>query len=253
MLAAKYNKREYEEGRLTDEHVVELVKAWQEDHELEVDGMAGSLTRSTIDALLVPGVVQAGGWQPWDGPEIEQPCNRKEAYAFFGNPGAGTVNKAWVYENIVECHGKTQLPGVPAKWYVKIHQLVEPYLREGLRRARLAAPEYRIERLGGFVFRHIRHDKSRPLSMHAFGCAVDIDPKKNFSRRFKKGEAPEAWSPEWMEIWPDGLPRAFVEAMQSCGFAWGSDWDEDGLSSDHTYLDSQHFEWIARDGIASLV
>ena len=51
-----------------------------------------------------------------------------------------------------------------------------------------------------------------------------------------------------MKYWPKGVPRGFVEAFQSCGFAWGSDWDEDGLTTDHTWQDPMHNEWIARDG-----
>jgi hypothetical protein len=126
--------------------------------------------------------------------------------------------------------------------------MVEPYLREGLRRAQLSAPDYHVLRIGGFVFRHIRHDPSRPLSMHALGCAFDIDAKVNYARTFKRGETPEAWSEEYYKIWPRGVPAAWVQAMASVGFTWGNDWDEDGSTADHRWLDPMHFEWIARDG-----
>jgi hypothetical protein len=159
-------------------------------------------------------------------------------------------DKRWVRENIITVR---DLPGVPRKWYVKVHRLAEPYVREALRRAMVVAPEYKLERFGCWVFRHIRHDPARPLSMHSWGIALDQNPATNFARTFKRGTAPAAWSDEYNAIWPDGVPRAWVEVVQSVGFAWGSDWDEDSVSTDHTYLDSMHFELVQRGGQAHAV
>ena len=259
--AVEYNQKQLDLGKVGPEEITELTRFWQAGHDLKIDGMLGPMTLSTLESRLVPQTAprDPGGhvdWDRWfDGPLERQPKNRREVYDIFGNPGSGKVNPSWVRSNIVELHPKhgNQLPGVPGKWYVQVHKLVEPYLREGLRRARAAAPYYEIERIAGFVFRHIRHDPSRPLSMHSWGIAVDIDPHKNRGRSFARGKAPKAWSGEYMKIWPNGLPREFVEAMQSCGFAWGSDWDEDGATHDHTYLDPMHFEFVARDGKSALV
>jgi hypothetical protein len=179
--------------------------------------------------------------------------------AYFGDPetspGSDKLDKAWYKKNIVTRQGANSLPGIPPKWYFKIHRMVEPYLEEALRRAALVAPEYKIARAGGFVFRHIRHDPDRPLSMHAFGCAYDIDPGRNYAIMFrkgdklsKKGNPPVAWSEEYYRYWPNGVPEAYVQAMSSCGFTWGNDWDEDGSTHDHRWLDPMHFEWMARDG-----
>jgi hypothetical protein len=247
--AEAYNQARIDDGTLTIEEITEMVRYWQEGHDLEADGKCGPVTQSTIEAVLAPQVAPTV-WTPWNGPLENQPTNRSEVYAMFGSPGGVKLDLDWKKRNIIELHQKygTRLPGVPSKWYVQVHRLIEPYLREGLRRAMVAAPEYKIERIGSFNFRHLRHDPKRPLSMHSWGIAVDIDPQWNFSKTFPKGKAPKAWSPEYMAIWPNGVPRAFVEAMTSCGFAWGSDWDEDGATDDHTYLDPMHFEWIARDG-----
>jgi hypothetical protein len=205
-----------------------------------------SLWPSPVVLPEAPAIIRATEWKPFDGPLDRLPRNRREIYAMFGNPGVGSPDKAWVKTNIIEVR---DLPGVPRRWYVKLHRLAEPYWREGLRRAHIAAPEYEITRFGGYVFRHIRHDPSRPLSYHSWGIAGDQNPGTNQVEYFTaKRPAPEAWSPEYMKDWPRGVPKAFVEAMASVGFAWGSDWDEDGRTDDHTFLDPMHFELVRRGG-----
>ena len=270
--AIKFNDKEVAEGDFTKEHVVRLVQFWQEHHDLDDDGWCGTFTQKSLntdievawappvsDDLSAEDQFVDGKWLNWDGPETKQPRKYSEAPAFFGMPetskGSDKLNKKWYRENIVELQGKHALPGVPPKWYFKIHRKVLPYIREGLRRAMLVAPEYKIKSIGGFVFRHIRHDPRRPLSMHAFGCAFDIDPGRNYAIMFAKGDKlskdgppPKAWSPEYYKFWPNGVPEAWVQAMASCGFTWGNDWDEDGSTDDHRWLDPMHFEWMARDG-----
>lgn len=201
------------------------------------------------DETIEPGHI----WPAWDGPEAIQPRSYAEADLMLLVPPDhhSKENARWVASSIVECHGTgryPRLPGVPEKWYVHVHRRIEPYLREGLRRAQLSAPEYRIERIGGYVWRTIRHRPGAPLSPHARGIAVDIDPDQNRGITFKRGQAPRAWSAEWMRLWPACVTPAFVAAMESCGFTWGADWDEDGATDDEVWLDPMHFEWVARDG-----
>jgi hypothetical protein len=137
------------------------------------------------------------------------------------------------------------LPMIP-RGRIYCHRLVEPYIREALRRCQISCPDYKITRFGCFNFRHQRHDPDRPLSRHSWGIAVDVNPSENRGIYFKKGEQPEAFSDLWFDHWPKGMPREFVEAWQSVGWAWGADWDEDGKSTDHTYLDPMHFELVDR-------
>lgn len=246
----EYNRDQMNEGKLTDDMVTELVKCWQDSHGLEVDGYAGPVTLGSIQGSI-PSIITPTEWDKWTlGPLDQQPVNRKGVYTIFGNPGSGKVDQKWKRDNIIECHQShgNRLPGVPSRLYVHINKQIEPYLREALRRATASCPDYPIERLGGFVFRHIRHNSANPLSLHSWGIAVDINPHWNHGQTFKKGSGPKAWSDEWKAIWPNGVPKAFVQAFQSCGFAWGADWDEDGISHDHSFYDPMHFEWVARNG-----
>ena len=248
--AIKYNRSEMDEGSFSPAHIVQLVEHWQRTHDLRADGWCGLKTQASLDIAMPFVSAPDPSWTFWDGPMSVQPINRKTIYQTFGNPGGGELDKAWVRDNIVECHPRygNQLPGVPDEYYVQVNKHIEPYLREALRRAQAAAPNYKVIRVGCFNYRHMRHDPANPLSTHSWGIAVDINPRDNYSKTFLKGEVPIAWSPEWMKLWPAGIPRAFVAAFQSCGFAWGSDWNEDGDNRDHTYQDPMHFEWVARDG-----
>ena len=181
--------------------------------------------------------VQSGGWPRWDDGPLAGIVirNRADMYRVLGNPGVGKADKKWERANIVELHGAKAMPGVPGRWYFKVHRLIEPNMREAFRRAAIACPEYEIERAASYVFRHMRHDPKMPLSDHAWGAAVDVDPALNKAITFKPNKTPKPWSAAWMNLWPSGLPRGFVDAFKSCGFQWGGDWKG--------YCDPMHFQW----------
>jgi hypothetical protein len=202
--------------------VTTLVRSHQSTHGLTTDGKAGPATLARIED-----------------PPFQRPVDRADVYTRLGTPGHGTADPDWERANIVECHvrgDRPRLPGVPEKWWVKVNKHIEPSLRAALDLAREYAPEYSIERLGCYVFRHQRHDSSRPLSYHSWGIAVDIDPSRNSAKTFKNGTAPEPWSPEWMAIWPDGMPRDFIRAFEESGWKWGGRWK--------TYSDGMHLELV---------
>lgn len=179
-------------------------------------------------------------WPPFEGPPAKIPATRAEVYATYGNPGRGIVDENWRRREIVE---RRDMPGVPSKYYFQCHRLAEARIREGFRRCQIACPEYRIDRAGCFVFRHIRHDPSRALSLHSFGIALDINPEKNRGIQFAhKGDVPEFFSREWWQLWPEGMPRDFIDAWLSLGFVWGGDWDRDWDSADETYVDPMHLQ-----------
>ena len=248
--AVEYNYRRLKEGLISAEDVTRLTLYAQERHQdLAEDGQAGPRTLRTMKELYKP-EPPPEQFESWDGPECRQPKSRREVYDMFGNPGESSEDNEWTRQNIMYCHKSrgTRLPGVPDHRWVPIHKLIYPYLREALERAHRACPDYKIERIWGHQWRTIRNRAGGRLSMHAWGIAVDVNSHLNYGRNFSRGQAPEAWSASYWGIWPEGLPEGFVRAFQSCGFAWGSDWDEDGTSKDHTYLDPMHFEWVARDG-----
>jgi hypothetical protein len=259
--AVEYNQKKWDAGEVSMEQYTALVYSYQLGRsDLEDDAKGGPLTLGTLDELMVqdnPPVDGDGNvkFENWDGPLDKQPRNRKEVYAQFGNPGWSEADKAWAKQNIMYCHESlgTRLPGIPKKWWVAVHKDVEPYLREALRRTQVACPDYVIERIGCYNWRPIRYKVGNPLSMHSWAIAVDINPQYNFTKTFEKGKAPKAWSEEYYKIWPEGktVPPGLVQAFSSCGFAWGSDWDEDGISHDHTFYDPMHFEFVARDGNAN--
>ncbi len=164
----------------------------------------------------------------------------KQIVATYGNPGIGEASprKAWERASIVTCRDgngdRPGVPGVPPRFYFMVHQLAEPAMRIAFAAAKLADPGYTIERAGAYNFRHQRHDPARPLSRHSWGIAVDIDAEDNSGRQFAAGKSPAPWSAAWLEVWPRGLSRAFVEAFEAEGFVWGGRW--------LGFVDPMHFE-----------
>lgn len=237
--AISYNRREQEDGDFTDEMIAYLVSHYQAATDLESDGKCGPQTQRSLNYAMGLAPVNEPVNGNWNEPGLEYPKTRGDVYEIFGDPGSGHVSRRWKAKNIVDLHGDDRLPGVPARFYVQAHRLVEPYLREALRRAQLSS-DYEIERLGGFNFRHIRHDPKRPLSMHSWGIAVDINARDNFAKSFKRGSKPAPFTDLWRDIWPQGMDENFVKAFKSCGWFWGGDWQ--------TYADPMHFEWRGLPG-----
>jgi hypothetical protein len=171
----------------------------------------------------------------FEGPLDSIPSGRRESREIYGVPGHGQLNKKWARENM---HTAKGLPGIWNRRSGKIycHNLAEPYIREALRRCEVAGVLDQIQRLGCFNFRHQRHDSSRPLSYHAFGIALDLNSRDNSVKRYRRGEAPEPWSDEWMRVWPNGVSRELVDIFESLGFSWGGRWQ--------TFCDPMHFQLV---------
>lgn len=94
-----------------------------------------------------------------------------------------------------------------------------------------------IHKIWFFNYRHQRHDRSRPLSLHSWGIACDINPRDNFAwspAGAERGILP--FSDEWYEKYPHGLSEIAVLCMKKAGFCWGGDWPE--------FRDPMHFELL---------
>ena len=158
-----------------------------------------------------------------DDPAPIEPADQPEA---VGSAGGGVIppmtfrilrngfiepNGAWVSTNIVS-------GSVPIIGTVSCHRLMFPQLQaalteisnEGLAE-RIRANEYG----GCFVPRFIDRDPGKPLSMHAFGLAIDLNTTTN--QLGTRG---------------DMDPRV-VEIFEKWGFAWGGRWSRP---------DPMHFE-----------
>lgn len=252
----------------TGAELAALVAGYQEARGLDVDGMLGPGTRVrlisdivTLDRAARPGEVAGdvapvatAAWPRFDGPiGGNRPNTTLELNAVYGDPTGGDTGgvktiEDWKRRWLVDRGPDNPLPGARttgAGRYVTIHRLVEPYLEEGLRRALSASPGLAPLRIGGFNFRRMRHDtveqmrregRSRllPLSRHSWGCAVDINSDDNDTETYPEGKTPAPWSKAWLERWPRGVSKAFVEAMESVGFRWGGRWKG--------FVDAMHFE-----------
>jgi hypothetical protein len=189
-----------------------------------------------VAAYEDPIITTDEGWGDFQGPLMKLPSNRRDVYRIFGDPGGGMkVDKKWFKENIRTYRKAMALPGVPPHRYIKIHKLAEPYMREALRRATEACPDYEIRKFACFNYRLMR--KGNRLSYHSWGIAMDINPDENPAIRYKRPQdKPVPFSEEWCELRPNAMPQAFVEAIKSVGFAWGGDW--------RTFADDMHYELV---------
>jgi D-alanyl-D-alanine carboxypeptidase len=82
-----------------------------------------------------------------------------------------------------------------------------------------------VDPIGGtFTWRKIKRTKA--LSAHSFGIAIDLNPTLSHYWRWKpKGEA-------W--VWRNKIPQSVVDAFEAEGFIWGGRWQ---------HFDTMHFEY----------
>lgn len=139
------------------------------------------------------------------------------SFTYSSNPdGTITQDSGWVQRNIVSRK-------VPILGSVRCHRVLFPQLEAALKEIQSQGLTGSIDasQYGGcYVPRFIGRDENRPISMHAWGLAIDFNVKDN----------PQGAQPK--------MDPRVVEIFEQWGFRWGGRW---------SVPDGHHFE------LASLV
>jgi peptidoglycan L-alanyl-D-glutamate endopeptidase CwlK len=85
----------------------------------------------------------------------------------------------------------------------------------------------------GFNYRHIKGDPTRPLSLHSFGFAIDINPKENPCFYLDNTREPVGGADKPIFNKNHKIVKYLVDEL---GFEWGGSWSDP--------VDNHHFEKI---------
>lgn len=89
---------------------------------------------------------------------------------------------------------------------------------------------------GFYNCRHMQHNPSLPYSYHSWGMALDVNWLENPAGSKLVTDIPQEMIDELLSVRTNSGARVF---------RWGGDWDWDGVSSDHSYIDAMHWEVVA--------
>lgn len=196
-----------------------------------LDGDFGPLTRKAVEdfkrSYLVTGIVDEHTYKllknkydiynknknklivPHGMNEVEQVFGVIKYEDVIG--GRIKITNGWARHNMT----KTNLPIVGNKW---IHRLVVPIFTEALFEVKKANLSEEIEQFGTWNPRHKWHNPGKPLSLHSWGIACDINWSDNPAGK------------------PYQLHEGIINIFESFGFIWGGRWK-------HT--DPMHFQYAS--------
>jgi len=108
---------------------------------------------------------------------------------------------------------------------IQVHQKAAPSLARVAARLLAVAEQPQVKLFlatlgGGYNDRMIAGTQRR--SAHAFGLAIDLNPKPSHYWRWEKGG------------WKNAVPQSIVDAFEAEGWAWGGRW---------YHFDTMHFEY----------
>lgn len=159
---------------------------------------------------------------------------QSEVVAFYGNPDSnrdGRPDASWESANLTRI-----VPPYPMFWSwndqpvksITLHnKCADAFLRALKKIGQAFTPEqihsFQLNQCGGgYNFRLMRG--SSKLSMHSYGCALDLAPELNWLGR--------TWAPG-LGMMPEKVVKIFAEE----GINWGGKWGRP---------DAMHFECVAR-------
>lgn len=195
----------------------------------KVDGDFGHFTQKAVanfqEDILVTGCVDEVTYMALTNEhdriaiEVPIPKSLEEVIDIFGkieykdtNKGNITITNGWANVNMV----KIDLPIVRKKW---IHRKLVNAFTDSLTQIAEAGLDHRIAQFGTWSPRHKMHDIHKPLSLHSWGIACDINWAQN--RYGTNGN----------------MHPKIVEAFEKHGFSWGGRWKT---------KDPMHFEYYER-------
>lgn len=154
---------------------------------------------------------------------------QKDVDSFYGNPRgqSGKPSRSWEAENLVMVTAPYQLyyDKKPVRG-IRVHRKCAEAFRRVFERIWVAAGREQSvvdawgasTFAGGYVYRNKRGGGT--LSMHAYGCAIDLDPARNAMG----DNTPNFGAPG---------PYAVVKAFEAEGAVWGGRWKGRGCDGMH--------------------
>lgn len=200
--------------------------SWAQWQRIEDPGVH---SKDGIDLLDGKVIVPPGGLDP-----IPSKRDRDRVYGDAASLGEKGISR---YLTTIE-----KLPGRFNKGngrLPQVHKKVVPHIKLAFELFEKFGVADEIYKIWFFNYRHQRHDPNRPLSMHSWGIACDINPRENY-----------AWSPQgtekevhpytegWRKKYPRGISQTLMLCMKKAGFSWGGNWP--------SFRDPMHFELLAR-------
>lgn len=171
---------------------------------LSVDGELDPITRRLEEDADADVDVRRPPPEPVAPPQQgTSPSGAIEPFTYTSHAnGHITIHGDWVARNIVS----VSLPGMPT---TRCHRVMVPQLQAAVEELQARGLYGHLDpaQFGGcFNARHIDRNPNRPLSMHAWGLAIDFNTRDN-----ALGAVPQ-------------MDPQVVEVFRRWGFKWGGDW-----------------------------